>query len=157
MNNETVLVILLVAGLLMIGAEIFIPGAVVGTLGVMSLVAAVMVAFQISQTLGFYVGAGVVLLVGVTVVLWIKLFPRSSIGRKMTLSEDGSAFKASDGHMDLLGKEGVAASELRPAGFATIDGKRYDVVTEGSLIAKGSPLKVVQIAGNRIVVRKPES
>lgn len=157
MDNTTLLIVLLVAGLLMIGAEIFVPGAVVGTLGVICLIAAVMVAFQISQTAGFYVGAGVILLVGATVVLWIKFFPRSSIGKKMTLSEDGSAFKASDERKDLLGKEGVAASELRPAGFATIEGKRYDVVTEGSLIPKGGRVKVVQIAGNRIVVRQPES
>jgi len=157
MNQVTLLVVLLIAGSLMIGAEIFAPGAVLGTLGAASLIAAIVVAFQISQTLGFYVGIGVVALVGATVALWIKFFPRSSIGRQMTLSQDGSAFKAADGRHDLEGKEGLTASDLRPAGFAIIDGKRLDVIAEGKLIAAGERIKVVKVAGSRIVVRKIES
>ena len=156
MNQVTLLVVLLIAGSIMIGAEIFAPGAVLGTLGAAALIAAVLVAFQISQALGFYVGIGVVALVGLTVALWIKFFPRSSIGRKMTLSQDGSAFKAADGRLDLVGKEGLTASDLRPAGFATFEGKRLDVIAEGKLIAAGERVKVVKVAGSRIVVRKIE-
>jgi membrane-bound ClpP family serine protease len=157
MNDSfTLLIILLAAGSLLIGAEIFIPGAVAGTLGVMALFGAVVVAFGISPLWGFYVAVGVVALSSITVVLWIKLFPHSSIGRKMTLSEDGKAFKSSDTHTALLGKQGVAHSELRPAGFALIDGNRVDVVSESGLIAQGQPVKVVRVEGNRIVVRKTE-
>lgn len=154
MDNVTLMVVLLIAGFLMVGAEIFVPGAVLGTLGVGSLLTAIVVAFQVSETVGFYVAIGVVVVGGITVGLWIKLFPRSSIGRKMTLSQDGSAFKAAEGQSELVGKEGMAASDLRPAGFATIDGQRMDVVAEGKLIPRGERIKVVQVAGNRIVVRK---
>ena len=154
MDNLTFMVVLLVAGFLMIGAEIFVPGAVLGTLGVGSLLAAIVVAFQVSETVGFYVAIGVVVMGGITVGLWIKFFPRSSIGRKMTLSQDGSAFKSAKGRSELQGKEGIAASDLRPAGFAAIDGQRMDVVAEGKLIPKGERIKIVQVTGNRIVVRK---
>jgi len=157
MNSTSLLIILLAAGSLLIGAEIFIPGAVAGTLGALALTGAVLVAFGISTTCGFYVAIGVVVLSGVTVALWIKLFPRSSIGKAMTLSEDGKSFKATDQHPSLLNKTGVAQSDLRPAGFALIDGQRVDVVCEGGLIAQGKPVTVVRIDGNRIVVRKTEA
>ncbi len=156
MNSVTLLIVLLAAGSLLIGAEIFIPGAVAGTLGALALAGAVLVAFGISTTCGFYVAMGVVVLSGITVVLWIKLFPRSSIGRSMTLSEDGKSFKAANQRSSLLDKDGVAQSDLRPAGFALIDGQRVDVVCEGGLISQGQTVKVVRIDGNRIVVRKTE-
>ncbi len=155
-NPVTLLIILLAAGSLLIGAEIFIPGAVAGTLGALALVGAVIVAFGISTTCGYYVGLGVVVLAGITVVLWIKLFPRSSIGKAMTLSEDGKMFKAADSHLALLGKVGVAHTDLRPAGFAMIDGQRVDVICEGGLVSQGQAVKVARIDGNRIVVRKVE-
>ena len=41
---------------------------------------------------------------------------------------------------------------LRPSGLATIDDERIDVVTEGEVIQKDQPIKVIEIEGNRIVV-----
>jgi membrane-bound serine protease (ClpP class) len=123
-------------------------------MGVIALVAAIMVAFSINGSVGFYVAVGVVVLLGLTVYLWIKFFPRSSLGQKLTLNEDGKAFKAADDRSSLVGKEGVAHSELRPAGFALIDNHRMDVVSEGGMIAKGQPIKVIRVEGNRVVVRK---
>jgi membrane-bound serine protease (ClpP class) len=57
----------------------------------------------------------------------------------------------------LLEAEGVALTPLRPAGSAVIRGQRYDVVTLGDFIDKDTPVKVVDISGNRIVVRQCKS
>jgi len=54
----------------------------------------------------------------------------------------------------LLGAEGKTLSELRPAGIAILDGKKVDVVSAGSFIATGAPIRVVDTSGNRIVVQK---
>lgn len=153
MGSYTALIALLAAGMLLIGAEIFVPGAVIGTLGALCLASGCWMAFTISPVLGGYVTAGVVLMLGVVVALWIKFFPRSTIGRSMTLSEDGKTFKSSDSRAALVGKDGIAQSELRPAGFAVIDGKRVDVITEGSLVPQGAPIRVVRVEGNRVIVR----
>lgn len=157
MNNITLLITLLSAGALLIGAEIFVPGAVLGSLGGMSLFAAVIVAFGIGSTCGFYTLFGVLILTVLTVAVWIKFFPRSGIGRKMTLSLDGSTFKSSASMQSLLGQVGTTVSQLRPAGFALIDGKRRDVVTEGGIVELNQPVKVVKVEGNRIVVRKVDA
>ncbi len=153
-GEYTLLIGLLAAGMLLIGAEVFVPGAVAGTIGALCLIAAAGVAFTISTALGAYVSAGIVLLVALTIILWIKLFPKSAIGRMMTLSQDGKTFKSADPRETLVGKDGVAHSELRPAGFALIDGRRVDVITEGNLVPKGAPIRVVRVEGNRVVVRK---
>ena len=53
---------------------------------------------------------------------------------------------------DLLGKEGVAVTDLRPAGTARIGDERVDVVTEGEYVAQGSPVRVLRSEGYRHVV-----
>jgi membrane-bound serine protease (ClpP class) len=55
---------------------------------------------------------------------------------------------------DLVGREGVAQTLLRPSGMALLDGKRLDVVAESDMIERGSAIKVVAIDGTRVVVRK---
>ena len=150
------MIALLVGGILLIGAEIFVPGGILGAFGAMALIGAIIMAFAISPVFGLYIAGAVIILAGIGVVLWIKFFPRSPIGRKMTLETDGKAFKASDAKHPLLGQQGIAQSDLRPAGFALFNGQREDVVTEGGMITKGEAVTVVQVAGNRIVVRKAE-
>jgi membrane-bound serine protease (ClpP class) len=49
---------------------------------------------------------------------------------------------------------GVALSDLRPSGIASIDGERVDVVTEGEHIPEGEPIEVVSNEGYRRVVRR---
>jgi membrane-bound serine protease (ClpP class) len=48
----------------------------------------------------------------------------------------------------------VAATTLRPAGIARIEGARLDVVTDGEYVEAGEPVEVTRVDGNRIVVRR---
>ncbi len=54
----------------------------------------------------------------------------------------------------LLGQTGVAATDLRPAGKADIDGELLDVITEADLIDKGTPVVVIDTQATRVVVRR---
>ena len=154
-------VVLLVTGLMLVGAEIFVPGGVLGTIGGIALtIACVMSFFVFPVGYGVYITLGVVVLVGVVIAMWIKFFPRSYIGTRMTAGRDLLAAKGTqDGLSDLLGQEGEALCALRPSGFARIGGRRVDVITEGSTVGKGEKVKVVEIEGNRVVVRsvQPET
>ena len=51
-----------------------------------------------------------------------------------------------------IGLTGIAATQLRPAGQATISGQHIDVITNGALIEQGDPIRIIEIHGNRIVV-----
>ena len=145
---------LLIAGLILIGGEVFVPGGIIGTMGFLALIAAIVVAFNSSVTAGFYALVGIAILTGAIIWLWIKFLPKSIFGKRLTLSEDGSTFKAPPAELEaLLNKEGVALCELRPSGFAQIDGRKVDVLSEGGHIQNGTRVSVVAVDGFRVVVR----
>ena len=55
---------------------------------------------------------------------------------------------------ELLGAQGRALTPLRPAGSASIGGRKVDVVAESDFIAPDEPIVVIRQEGLRIVVRK---
>lgn len=147
---------LLAAGLLMICLEIFLPGGVIGSLGAMSLAGSIVIGFYaFGPVIGMYILLGAIALLCACIILWIKYFPKTAIGRSMTLASDGKDFKSSGDHLrGLVGKDGESLTELRPAGKAMIEGVKHDVISEGSLIEKGRKVRVVKVIGNRIMVRE---
>ncbi len=54
----------------------------------------------------------------------------------------------------LAGKRGITATPLVPAGKVQFGDELVDCVSNGELVAKGTPVVVEEIAGNRVVVRK---
>lgn len=52
------------------------------------------------------------------------------------------------------GKMGITKSPLRPAGIATIEGIRLDVVSQGGFIPAKTEIEVVKVEGRRIVVKQ---
>ena len=54
----------------------------------------------------------------------------------------------------LLGAIGVAATPLRPAGKVKFGDEYIDVVAEGTYVEAGTRVQVVEIEGNRIVVKE---
>ena len=89
--------------------------------------------------------------------LLLRFMPRTPFGRRLILDTGLGAGHASgaapEGDLRWLGKRGRTSSPLRPAGIAEIEGERVDVVSEGELIEPGTPVEVIRVDGNRIVVR----
>ncbi len=54
----------------------------------------------------------------------------------------------------LLGAQGETVTMLRPAGKARVQDRMLDVVSDGPFIPQGKLVEIVQISGNRIVVRE---
>jgi membrane-bound serine protease (ClpP class) len=73
-----------------------------------------------------------------------------------TRASEGYVSSSRDGDDEMVGKEGVTVSELRPAGIALIEERRTDVVTDGEFVAVGQAVRVVEARGNRVVVRPVE-
>ena len=53
---------------------------------------------------------------------------------------------------ELMGKAGTTVTRLVPAGKARIAGKVVDVITDGRMVDKDEPIKVIEAIGNRVVV-----
>lgn len=143
---------LIILGGLLLFAEILLPGMIAGTLGVCCLIGSIVVAYT---DVGSGAGAAVLAInlagLGLGTVFFFKYFPGSRIA-KPYVSETTIGGIGTTRH-ELMDKTGVAKTSLRPSGTATIDGESVDVVTEGSLIDPGTPVKVVEVEGLRVVVR----
>ena len=146
--------ILLIIGLVLVGAEVFIPGGILGTIGGLALLGAVIIAFaNFPVSVAIAISGGIVILVGIAIALWIRFFPRTWVGKKMMVSEDlHDSSSTEEGLSLLVGKTGVAISSLHPGGFAEIEGRRVDVVTQGEMIDKGTAITVIEVESNRVVV-----
>ncbi|MSR64753.1 MAG: hypothetical protein EXS18_03110 [Verrucomicrobiae bacterium] len=146
---------LLIAGLILIVAEMFLPGLVVGSIGAICLIVSVGLCYAAQGPIfGTIYLIGVIIASVVVVGLGLKYFPRTSYGKKMVLTTHSKDADESDWLASLKGKRGVAHTMLRPAGTAMIDGKRIDVVTEGMMVSKDSAIEVIAVEGNRVVVRQ---
>lgn len=153
--------LLLILGLALTIAEIFIPGfGVFGILGICSTIAGVIVricdGLNITQALTLImitVGAFALLVMFMVFSAQHGTLGRSGLfERKSSLAKDYN--ETSREYRKLKGKSGKAITNLNLAGKAKIKGKTYDVVSLNSFIEKGSHVKVVEIRDNSIIVRK---
>lgn len=158
MSAQNLLIVLALAGFLLLMAEIFVPGMILGVLGLACLAGAVLIGYSVFGAVGGTVlagGLGLVVLVGF--VIWMNIFPRTGIGRRLMLPNQlvrGASTPGREaGSASMVGSEGEALTTLRPAGIARINGQRMDVVAEADFIARGTPIRVVQHDGMRVIVR----
>jgi membrane-bound ClpP family serine protease len=54
----------------------------------------------------------------------------------------------------LAGKRGMTMTQLTPSGKAQFGDELVDVIADGELIERGTPVHVVEVIGNRVVVRR---
>lgn len=156
-DGPALILTLFVAGLILVAAEVFLPGAILGIIGGLCFVASVALVFaHHGAAAGLAATFAVVVLGAVGFMLWLYLFPRSFVGRRIILRRSENISPAPAVRRDLLGAEGVALTPLRPAGTARLDGKRIDVSTDGEFLAEGEKVVVVAADGMRTVVRRKE-
>jgi membrane-bound ClpP family serine protease len=153
-------ILLLGLGLALALAEALLPSGGMLSIGsAVALGAALVVAFSEGTRPGMTILVAMALLLPLTIGFGLWLFPRTPFGRSAVnpgLSFDARA-ATDERDIALVGHRGVASSTLRPAGHATIDGRRVDVVSRGDSIEAGTPVLVVEVSGNRVVVARDES
>jgi membrane-bound serine protease (ClpP class) len=147
-------VAMLAVGYLLLLAELFLPGGVVGIFGLVAVLYGCYLAFG----LGALWGSASVILSVVLTGLGVNFFFRSRAGKRLVLNDPGPrTWKAQeDGLAELAGSTGMALSDLRPAGIAEIGGRRVDVVADSEFLSQGTAVRVVEVEGNRVVVEAVE-
>jgi len=98
-------------------------------------------------------------LVAAIILIFIlaKFLPKTTIFNKFVLAVEekkDAGFVSHSTSDELVGKEGIAITTLRPAGTAKIDGNRVDVVSDSEYIEKGQKIKVIAVEGIRVVVKE---
>lgn len=118
--------------------------------------------FQVGElTKGLYVVlAGVGGAIG-GLILMYRLSPNSGIfGHLVMEAPDAAAIDAHERISDyghLVGQTGITSTPLRPAGKARFDDTIVAVVSDGSAVPKNTPVNVIEVHGNRIVVEAIEA
>lgn len=156
-------ILLLTIGLLLLMAEVFIPsGGLISVLAACALLAAVWCAWfawwgSSSHYFWIFLGSMAVLLPAVVSGAFY-VWPNTAIGRKAILEAPAPEELASFVELEqrlarLVGATGEAATSLNPAGIALVRGERLHCQSEGAVIDKGTPVRVISVKGHSVVVR----
>lgn len=155
---------LLAFAILCVVAEFLIPSAgLIGIAATVSFVAAIVVAFSESSTLGVSFLLIAVITVPVLLMAMVRIWPQTPIGRRMLnlpSAESEGRPPVEDPRMAelraLVGRVGVARTDLLPSGLIEIEGRRYDAVAPGAAIDRGSAVEVINIETGKIRVRRTD-
>ncbi len=73
---------------------------------------------------------------------------------KIVLSENLKEDGTKVAHKDLINKEGVAKTQLRPVGKIIINEKVYEAISDDGFIEIGNKVKVLKVEVDKIIVGK---
>jgi len=155
-------VLLLVLGVGLAVLELFIPSAgILCVLAAASIVGAVIMGFRQGPLTGFAILIAAVIGLPAMLILALKYWPRTALGRRVFLAAPKSEEVLPDDPnlrelKSLVGRVGRAKSRMLPAGAISIDGKTVDAISEGVPIDPGQSVRVIEVRGNRVVVRLVE-
>lgn len=149
--------VIFILGLILLTIEIFAPGfGIFGIGGIVLLIVGIILTAR--NTFEAVVMVVILLLlIAFALVYILRSAKRGKLSKKLIL---WSAAKKEEGYStssnidDLVGKEGIALTTLRPSGSGEFEGRRLDVVTDGTYIEGGTRIKIIRIEGNRIVVNQ---
>lgn len=148
---------LFVLGLLLIVLEGVVPGfGLPGISGIICVILGLILAME-SWEAALSTMAIAMVITAILTVFLIKKGLRSPFIEKVTLQEISSKERGyiSNKVPDVLpGDMGIAVTDLRPAGFISIDGTRYDALSEGGYIDKSQTVQVIRLEGAKIFVRR---
>lgn len=162
---------LFILGVVLIALEIFvIPGfGVPGILGILFLVCGLAFSMVANDWLDFRVGAPGLLLqsfllvvasMGAAIILMVifgKSMLQSRAFKRLVLQDEQRSvegYTSSRLNIELVGKEGVSKTVLRPSGKIEIDGKWYDAVALDGYIDVGEAIYVEKHENYNLFVRK---
>ena len=147
---------------ILLTAEFFLPTS--GLLGIVSailLVVANLNAFSISMPFGFVTLITSIIVTPLMLMMLIQIWPHTPVGRRVLNLKPGEQPDQATQHLtqdgtpldELVGKQGVAKTELLPSGLVVIEGGKYDAISLGDRIERGATIVVVSISAGKIKVR----
>jgi membrane-bound serine protease (ClpP class) len=162
MDPLTIAYLLIVLGLALLVAELFIPsGGILFLASSLCLLGGVALSFVYGGT-----STGMATLLGVFVVvpaagtLMLFLWPRTPMARRLILRNRDESMAESPVNLEmegLRGRYGRALSDLRPAGTVDFDGRRIDTIGEGPMVPAGAWVRCVDVRAGTVVVRQVDA
>lgn len=150
-------IVLLALGIILIILEFFVAGGILGFFGVASIIVALLMSGYKLSHMTMSVAIALVAAIVAAVILYKWIGTERGIFKKLILRDrtmSGEGYVSYEDRSELVGKEGITVTPLRPAGTALVDNKRLDVVSEGNFIEANQKIVIIYVEGVRIVVRE---
>jgi membrane-bound serine protease (ClpP class) len=162
MEPLTVAYLLIVLGLALLVAELFIPsGGILFLASTLCILGGVAMAFIYG---GSSTGMATLLCVFVVVpavaTAMLYLWPRTPMAKRLILRDRDETVAQSPVNLELeglRGRYGRALSDLRPAGTVEFDGRRIDTISEGPMVPAGAWVRCVDVRAGTVVVRQADA
>ena len=152
--------LLLLLGLTLVVLEVFVPsGGMLGFLSIGALTASIILAFyHRGAATGCLFLAITAAAVPTMLAFAFRWWPKTPMGRRLLLEVPTSEQVLPDSPQrrslrQLQGKVGVAKTVMLPSGAVLIDGHTIDALSQGPPIEAGQRVRVIEVHGNRVVVR----
>ncbi|HEX2100115.1 MAG TPA: NfeD family protein [Candidatus Synoicihabitans sp.] len=148
------IVLLFAVGLILLGFEVFVPGAILGIFGGLALLAGVVLAYLDFGADGGLIAFGVAAsLVGALLYIEFRLLPRTTLGRRLFLQAAVTGrSEAVAAAPDIVGRLGQAVTTLAPSGYVMIEGRRYEAYSQSGYVTANTPIKVIGRDNFRLIV-----
>ncbi len=147
--------ILLCVSLFLLVLEFYLPG------GIMAILSGVIYLVALYQALTLFDGPHLSLFMIVSLlapifVIYCTIRRIRKSGDKNTfyLSKSQEGYQGAEFDESLIGKTGVAVTDLGPSGFIHIDGRRVQVLSQSGYLEKGTSVVVLGGRGAYLVVQK---
>jgi len=164
MNDVYLAYFLVVAGLVVMAAELLLPtGGVLFVLGVAGLIAGMAMLFSYDAAQALITLVVLVGLLGAGGPALLRLWSQTWVGRRLVLppgADEDATVAAMPVHVELeqlRGRVGRTASPLRPAGVTDFDGRRVDTLSEGPLIEAGKWVRCIDVRAGKVIVRQVDA
>lgn len=153
-------ILLFLTGLLLLGVEVFVPGAILGLMGGALLLGGCVLAFiNFGLTGGVIAVAAALLLTGLLLWFEFKILPRTAMGRRLFLRTENAARSQPDvaEPAAVVGRAAEALTALAPTGYVAIDGRRYEAFSRTGFVERGARVAVVGVDTFRLIVQLSET
>lgn len=160
-------ILLFVIGVILLIVEVFItPGfGLIGSVGIVLMIAGLFLGLisdfpvinwvdisnatiQLALT---FIGTGIL------IAIVLKFLPKTELFSNLILSKNidsTSGYISNEPFVvELVGKQGIAFTDLRPSGAVIVDEQKIDAVSESEFIPKNSKIKIIKVEGSKVVVR----
>lgn len=149
-------IVVLVLGIILIGIEFYMPGF--GFPGIFGIIFTAGGIYLTGRNTSERIIVGVITIVVIAVMLVISIIAFNSKKVKSPIKLD-TDLSGKDLFIDgkdmeyLIGKKGIALTDLKPSGKGEFSGVVLDVIS-GQYVSKGASLEIKEIKNNKIIVRE---
>lgn len=147
--------LLVLLGLVLILIEFYIPGAIMGILGGISILSGI-VLFA-SQTdswiaiLLFVVGTAAAVIFLIRYAMW--RIAHSKGPYNIYSNHDQAGYQASSYDHTAIGKTGVVLADLKPGGFILVEGVQHPAISISGYIPKGEEVTIIEGQEQSLIVK----